>query len=61
MCIKNHFFTPHFCNYPAIQLRFAAVAAKSSLMAKRHMSGEIENRLQASLRRIFDLSGRMAE
>ena len=31
----------------------AAYAAKSSLMAKRHMSGLIKNPLQVNLRRIF--------
>ena len=55
-------------NYSAITARIgcfaayiAAYAAKSSLMAKRHMPDKGKSPLQASLLRIFVLISRMAE
>ena len=57
-----------YCNYSAITARIsccaayiAAYAAKSSLMAKRHMPDKRQTSLQASLLRIFVLISRMAE
>ena len=55
-------------NYSAITARIsccaayiAAYAAKSSLMAKRHMPDKSKTPLQASLLRIFVLISRMVE
>ena len=57
-----------YCNYSAITAQIsccaayiAAYAAKSSLMAKRHMPDKSKTPLQASLLQIFVLISRKAE